>query len=340
MAVKQLLLRAAGLTGIHGLARAATRRDLRILAYHGLWTTPGHAYGDRLFMAPDQFEARMRWLKASGLPVIGLDAAVDGLADDSLPDRAVVITIDDGWRSSYTHMLPVLEALGLPATLYVTSWYVENPLPVINKVVDYALAVTRLARLDWRGLALDLTDAGTREAARIALTGHLEAQPVADRGGAVQALCAALGVPLEPWWSDGQFRLMTPAEIADAARRGLDIQLHTHRHPSLDHGIDRLEAEIADNRAVLAAALPGQPLRHFCYPSGGFHPDAPARLRAMDVRSATLCDQGLNPPGSDPMRLRRFLDGRSVSQAMFEAYLSGALDLYEGARRRLSGPGT
>jgi peptidoglycan/xylan/chitin deacetylase (PgdA/CDA1 family) len=133
---------------------------------------------------------------------------------------------------------------------------------------------------------------------------------------------------------------MTPEEIADAERRGLDIQLHTHRHPMLDRDIDRLEDEIADNRAVLAAALPDKRFHHFCYPSGGFHDDAPARLRALGIWSATLCDQGANPPGTDPMRLRRFLDGRTVSQAMFEAYLSGALDLYETTRRRLAGRGT
>lgn len=335
--MKRLLLRAAGPTRIHALARAVTHRHLRILAYHGLWTTPGRPYGDRLFMAPAQFEARMRRLKQMGLPVIGLDAAIDGLADGSLPDRAVVITIDDGWRSTYTHMLPVLEMLDLPATLYVTSWYVENPLPVINKVVDYALEATRLTRLDWRGLSLGFADVGTRAAARTALTRHLEALPVADRTEALRQLCGALAVPLDPWWSDGQFRLMTPAEIADADRRGLDVQLHTHRHPMLDRDIDRLETEIDDNRAALAVALPDKPFRHFCYPSGGFHDDAPARLRAMGIRSATLCDQGINPPGSDPMRLRRFLDGRTVSQAMFDAYLSGALDLYEAARRRFSG---
>lgn len=331
--MRQFLLHAAGLTGVHPLARVITRRNLRILGYHGVWTTPGRPYGDRLFMAPAQFESRMHWLKDSGLPVIGLDAAIDGLADDSLPDHAVVITMDDGWRSTYTHMLPVLESLGLPATLYVSSWYVENPLPVINKVIDYALRMTERTRLDWQGLGLDLADTG---AAGSALRRHLEALPVADRAGALRQLCEALAVPLEPWWSDGQFRLMTPAEIADAARRGLDIQLHTHRHPMLDRNIDRLEAEIGDNRAALAAALPDRAFRHFCYPSGGFHNDAPARLRALGVRSATLCDQGLNPPGSDPMRLRRFLDGRTVSQAMFEAYLSGALDLYEASRRRLS----
>jgi hypothetical protein len=48
-------------------------------------------------------------------------------------------------------------------------------------------------------------------------------------------------------------------------------------------------------------------------------------LAACGVRSATLTEEGLNPPGANPFRLRRFLDGRSVSDAEFDAYLSGVL---------------
>lgn len=53
------------------------------------------------------------------------------------------------------------------------------------------------------------------------------------------------------------------------------------------------------------------------------------------IRSAVLTDHGLNLAGSDPYALRRFLDGRSVTQAEFEAYMCGALELFTAARRQL-----
>ena len=121
------------------LARRRSRKSLRILAYHGLWTTPGYQYGDRLFMTPAQFEQRMLYLKGSGYPILPLKEAVERLGEDRLPDHAVAIAVDDGWASTYTHMLPVLERLGLPATVCVTTWYCEHQYPVINVAVDYLL---------------------------------------------------------------------------------------------------------------------------------------------------------------------------------------------------------
>ena len=111
---------------LFALSRRVSRKSLRILAYHGLWTTPGYQYGNHLFMQPEQFEQRMTWLRNSRYPVLPLDEAVQRLDDGSLPDHAVVITIDDGWSSTYTHMLPILEGLGLPATVYVTTWYADH----------------------------------------------------------------------------------------------------------------------------------------------------------------------------------------------------------------------
>lgn len=70
--VKERLLAVAGHAGAFAAARAVTRRSLRILAYHGIWITPGHQFGNRLFMSPEQFEARMTWLARSRFPVLPL----------------------------------------------------------------------------------------------------------------------------------------------------------------------------------------------------------------------------------------------------------------------------
>ena len=299
---------------VFALSRRVSRKSLRILAYHGLWTTPGYQYGNHLFMSPEQFEQRMTWLKNSRYPVLPLGEAVDRLEQGSLPDGAVVITIDDGWRSTYTNMLPVLEALGLPATVYITTWYSENQLPVVNVAVDYILR-----------------RAGESSANPLAITAEIEKLPsLSERGEALRDCAARFGVTTEEWWEGRQFHVMSTAEIRDGDRRGFDIQLHTHRHRSSDVNSDDLGREIADNRAVLARACgrPEQSFSHFCYPSGIVHASAAAILRDVGVRSATLVDEGINAPGVNPYRLRRFLDGRSVSPAAFEGYLSGARELY------------
>ncbi|MGH7045202.1 MAG: polysaccharide deacetylase family protein [Stellaceae bacterium] len=316
--VKNGLLHAARRGGMFALSRRASRKSLRILAYHGLWTTPGYQYGNYLFMTPEQFERRMIWLRNSCYPVLRLGAALQRLDQGDLPDHAVVITIDDGWSSTYTHMLPVLERLGLPATVYATTWYSENQLPVINVAVDYILRRT-----------------GQPRGQLPELVGEIEQSPSIEERERVLRQCAArFGVPTAPWWEGRQFHVMSKAEIGDADRRGLDIQLHTHRHRSGMANCDNLAREIGDNRAALAAACgrPGQSFRHFCYPSGDAPLSAAGILKSLGIGSATLVEPGLNPPGANPYRLYRYLDGRAVSDVEFEAYLSGAHAAYRAVR--------
>lgn len=307
MSLKEVVLSAARSAGLAAAARKATGSQLRILGYHGLWLTPGYQFGNCVFMCPEVFEARMARLKGSGQPVLPLAEAVDRLSNGSLPEAAVVITIDDGWVSTFTHMLPVLEKYRLPATLYATTWYAGRALPVVNVAVDYLRAAA--GRLDIDG------EAKVRE---------IEALPVGERLDALRCFGAELGVD-EAWLELRQFNIMSVDELAEAQRRGLDVQLHTHRHIDVEAHVDALPRELDENRAFLRAAVGDARLEHFCYPSGTNHPRARALLAANGVRSGTLVTEGLNAPGSDPLALRRFLDGRSISDARFDAYLSGIL---------------
>lgn len=340
--MKELLLKGTRTVGGFTLARRAMRGHLRILAYHGIWTTPGLQFGDRLFISPEQFERRMTWLKHSAYRVIPLDQAVDALSRDRLPANAVVITIDDGWRSTYTHMLPVLHDLGLPATIYVTTWYVDNRAPVINVALNYVLQRATVPGFTWRQPEIGecrvaLGDAESRDDAASLLYQHLEKiHPLEQRARAFEEICRLAEVPIQPWWNSGQFHLMTRQEIGNAFAQGFDIQLHTHTHQHVDVNTHELANQLSRNRAVLSEICNGERLAHFCYPSGVVDPGAVAILSESGVKSATTCEAGLNAPASNPYALRRFLDGRSVTEAEFEAYLSGTLEIVDIARARIA----
>jgi len=78
--------------------------------------------GDVISYPPVLFGRLARALATGGAPVIALSDAVSGLRGEGpLPEKSVVITFDDGYRSVYERAFPVLSELGLPATVFLTA---------------------------------------------------------------------------------------------------------------------------------------------------------------------------------------------------------------------------
>ena len=91
-----------------------------ILSYHRF----GHG-GGKMVISPANFAAQLDWLARNDYRVIPLAQLAGYLAGrDALPRRAVVITIDDGYESTYRHALPLLRKYGFPATLFVYTDFV------------------------------------------------------------------------------------------------------------------------------------------------------------------------------------------------------------------------
>jgi len=117
---------------IPALSLTAEQPAATILSYHiigepGFRTIPRAGSADvpseelRYAVSCDSFEAQLDYLEQGGYHVVSLADLVDYITGkrSALPDRAVVITVDDGWRSSYTNMFPELRHRGMPFTLFI-----------------------------------------------------------------------------------------------------------------------------------------------------------------------------------------------------------------------------
>lgn len=92
-----------------------------VLMYHRVGQA-NNAWEARYCIAPTAFAAHMRALAGKGYHAVGIDALVDWLeGGPPLPEGALVITFDDGFRGVREHALPVLEALGWPFTVFLVS---------------------------------------------------------------------------------------------------------------------------------------------------------------------------------------------------------------------------
>ena len=69
-----------------------------------------------------QFEQQMRYLKTNGYTVLSMDTLADCVkARRPIPEKGVVITIDDGFISEYERAVPILRRYGYPFCIFVFS---------------------------------------------------------------------------------------------------------------------------------------------------------------------------------------------------------------------------
>lgn len=116
--------------------------QIPILLYHRF----GPAVTDNMTVTTDVFESHLRYLKHKGYTVISLHQLVDYYVNKTrpLPFRCVVIVADDGHRSVYTYMLPLVKKYNIPVTLFIYPSAISN--------ASYAMTWDQLRELKKTGL--------------------------------------------------------------------------------------------------------------------------------------------------------------------------------------------
>src|SRR5580698_8822241 len=100
---KMAVLRVAEATGMSRLlSGSAWRRNrLLILCYHGISKYDEHEWGGA-YISPEMFRQRLECLARNGSHGLPLSEALERLQNGTLPDRAVVITFDDGYHDFFS----------------------------------------------------------------------------------------------------------------------------------------------------------------------------------------------------------------------------------------------
>ncbi len=95
-----------------------------IIMYHYISVPPEDAdkYRLDLSVAPDDFRQQMAYLAENGYTAIDFEDLSRAIADkQDLPDKPVIITIDDGYRDNYENAFPILQEYGLTANIFLVT---------------------------------------------------------------------------------------------------------------------------------------------------------------------------------------------------------------------------
>lgn len=117
-------------------AAPAAASGLLVLSYHDVRDDVARKGDADLYAVSTQnFAAHLDWLAGHGYRPVSLDDVIAASRGErALPDKAVLLTFDDGLRSVYTRVFPLLRAYGYPALVAVVTDWVDLP---PGRTIDY-----------------------------------------------------------------------------------------------------------------------------------------------------------------------------------------------------------
>lgn len=131
--VKKATLRLAPiLTLLLLLAGASSARaddGFFVLSYHDVQDDPARQrLGDAVTIATADLVAHFAWLREHHYTVVSLEDILAARAGTRpLPPKAVLLTFDDGYASTYTRVFPLLKLFGYPAVVAPVASWIEQP---------------------------------------------------------------------------------------------------------------------------------------------------------------------------------------------------------------------
>lgn len=252
-----------------------------------------------------RFEMQMRWIKA-WFNVLPLDEALQRLRDGTLPARAAAITFDDGYADNCTMAVPILQRLGMTATFFVASGYLNGGRMWNDAIID----VVRNASgdtIDFSAHDLGLHAIATLDERRVAVHGVLgklkyAAPQLRDKVASDIAAKANSKPPRD--------LMMTSDQVRTMASAGMTIGGHTVTHPILARTDAKTAiSEMTEGKRALEAII-GRAVNLFAYPNGkpgSDYTDEHVRLaREAGFAAAVTTGWGSASADSDLFQIPRF----------------------------------
>ena len=308
--------------GFWPAARSMIPSSVLVLVYHRI-ADPDRPdfYGlrDNVSATPRGFAEQLDYL-AREYNVIGLDDLIAlEVENRKLPQRAVLITFDDGYGDNFTTALPALVARGMPALLFAVPGFLDgNWVPFWDWVVE-AFAVSEV-----EGIGLPLSPVARKRQGAEWIDRSKRLPHVVLRR-ALQELSGALQVPLATPPPPGL--MMSWGDLDGMIQGGVALGAHTVTHPVLLRvGSARAYREINISRVKLEARTSAR-VTAFAYPNGNFTEEHQKMLANAGYKFGFRADGGLTTAGEiarDPFAIRRTCISLKDDLPRFAAKVAGA----------------
>jgi peptidoglycan/xylan/chitin deacetylase (PgdA/CDA1 family) len=248
-----------------------------------------------------------------------------------LPRYSAIITMDDGYRTNYSIAFPLLKKYGVPASVFVTTGFVDRESLLWTDRLIQAIADAPSGTypdLDSALRPIVLGDTASRRRAALELLHELKLVPQESRDRALGALEARLvngeRVHLE---TPEIFEALSWQDIGEMIASGLvSFGNHTHTHVILGRSEPESQRSEIQEAHLRIESHTGLPCRSFCYPNGrreDYDATTQSILRELGYQCALTTEPGYNNATTSLFDLKRVAVNSRASFADFFTILYG-----------------
>lgn len=285
-----------------------------VLMYHRV--LPANLYSQSfshpgIVVTPETFAMHMAFVQQKLRPLSLAQFRQHMESGAPFPDRACLVTFDDGWVDNHDYALPILREFGIPAVVFVATDYIGSDRPFWQEYLGYLLyqvANRSIGEsiLHSHGILLPSTrNQVVFRAAMAATVNRFRERSYEDIEELIGVLTRLLDSAGCDHRVDGPDQFMTWQQLCTLAVTGIEIASHSVTHRLLT----RLDAttvgtEFAMSRAALRKNL-GLETCALAYP-GGQHDDRTRRLASdAGYRLGFTTRPGTTAVDTDPLMIPR-----------------------------------
>lgn len=304
--IKQGVITAADWFGPHRRGNFKNTPKLWVLMYHRILPREDLRYAleePGMIVQPDTFAMHLREVKKH-FDVLDLnDWLTLKMAGETLPERACVITFDDGWYDNYEFALPIIKQEKVPITLFAVVEKIATDFQFWPNLISALLSSNAIAAIRQHPLFAK------------ALDGIVQSNAAIDREVVARAIKslkqfsdAEIFAALETinWRNllafDLPRGLMNWTELEAMQASGLvKIGSHTCNHKRLNAALpaNELVHEIIASKNQLQKQLP-ETVNIFCFPNGDYN-SAAMQLVEQNYHAAVTTARGIVDAHSTPL---------------------------------------